>query len=578
MHGSTIRQIKNGNEMGFLFSVKRNVEDMKRLREIASAFAMGGFSYYVKKARLRGCVSLRCQIRCFFKKTCECPPEQHSLSIHFRKVVESLGPTFIKLGQLLSLRPDVISAEYCDELRKLQDKVPPFPFAEVKKIIEEEFNKPLSALFSSFEEEPIAAASVAQVHKAKLKNGKIVAVKVMRPEVMQTMKQDIRIMEAVAELLEKHVEESRPYRPKQFVQEFKEWTLKEIDFRNEAHIMEEMRQRFAANAILKIPEVFPQQTSQRVVTMEFMEGIHINDDAGLKNIQGDRRQLAINAVQIIAEQTLVHGVFHADPHPGNILVVKGNRFVFLDFGIVGRLSEKQRRKISLYMIYLFERDFERALRHVLELAEISDDSDVEGFKKKMLDILSSCYGSLETNSLSMALYKGIIAGIPYKVYFPSDLVLLSKAFVTAESVGRNLYPQFSLLTDAQEPIKKTLKKQLSPIKTLKNLVKNSLDYSEFIEDLPIHALRTLNLIEKGRITVTVDKKEFLPYLKELHETHMINIMGMIVAALILASGMTGFLQKGPQHMLALPMIELYVAAGLFVWIIIYTRKKGGGRG
>ncbi|MBI5073117.1 AarF/ABC1/UbiB kinase family protein [Candidatus Woesearchaeota archaeon] len=516
---------------------------------------------------------MRCQLRCFFKKTCECPPEQHSLPLHFRKVVEGLGPTFVKLGQLLSLRPDVIPAEYCDELQKLQDTVSPFPFEKVKKIIEEEFNKPLSDIFSSFEKEPIAAASIAQVHKAKLKNGKVVAVKVMRPDVIKDMTQDIRILEKIADLFEKHVVESRPYRPKRFVQEFKEWTLKEIDFRHEAQSMQEMRERFAASAILKIPEVFTKYTSKKVLTMEFMDGVHINDEKGLKNLKSDRRQLACNAMQIIAEQTLVEGIFHADPHPGNILVIAGNRFVFLDFGIVGRISEKQRRKISLYMMYLFERDIERALHHILELAEVSEESDVEGFKRKMLDILSTCYGSLETNSLSRALYDGVIAGVPYKVYFPSDLVLLSKAFVTAESVGRNLYPQFSLLTDAKEPVKKALKKQLTPMRTIKNLIKNSRDYSDLIEDLPIHALRTLNLIEKGKLTVTIDNKEFLPYMKEFHEAHMVRMMGMIVAALILASGVTSYLQQGPRHMLALPMIELYVALGIFVWMILYIRKR-----
>ncbi|MBI2136759.1 hypothetical protein HYU06_06835 [Candidatus Woesearchaeota archaeon] len=556
-----------------LLHIKRNMEDFNRLREIATAFAMGGFSYYIKKAGIGSCVSLRCKFHCMLKRSCDCPLDKHSLPVHFRKVIERLGPTFIKLGQLLSLRPDVLLPEYCNELRNLQDKVPEFSFQDVKKIIEEDFHLQLSAVFSSFDKKPIAAASIAQVHKARLKDGKKVAVKILRPEVTKIIKQDIRIMEMIAALLEKNFPESRSFRPIRFVQEFKEWTLKEIDFRNEAGIMAEMQEVFANNKILRIPNVFFKHTSQRVLTMEFMEGININNDKGLTKIHANRRQLAINAVQIIAEQTLVHGIFHADPHPGNILALKGNRFVFLDFGIVGRLSERQRRKFSLYMIYLFERDFERALRHIVDLAEVSDESDVEGFKKDLLGILSSCYGTLETNSLSQALFKSVIAGVPHRVYFPSDLVLLAKAFVTAESVGRNLYPKFSILTDAQQPVRKTLKKQLSPIRTISNLVKNSIDYNDLIEEFPVHAARTLKLIENGSITVNLNKKEFLPLMKEFHETHVVRMMGMIIASLILASGITSFLQEGQQHMLALPMVELYLAIGLFIWTIRYMRKK-----
>jgi len=524
---------------------------------------------------LHKCVSVKCRIRCLIKRKCNCLPGKHSLPVHFREIIEYLGPTFIKFGQLLSLRPDVIPEEYCTELRKLQKEVPNFPFKEVRKIIETEFNKPLQEIFSSFDKKPIAAASIAQVHIAQLRNGKKVAVKVLRSNVQNVIEQDIRLMVKVAELLEAHVQETRPFRPKRFIQEFKDWTMKELDFRNEARIIDEMRVVFKNDKLLKIPKVYWSLTSKKVVTMEYIEGAHINDTKGLQRLRINRRKLAVNGIRITVAQTLVHGIFHGDPHPGNILVLQGNSFGFLDFGIIGRVTERQRRKLSLYMIHLLQRDFDRAMIHILDLAETTDDSDLEGFKRKFIDILAACYGSVGNSSLSEAFFRAVIAGVPHRVYFPSDLVLLSKAFVTSESVCRNIYPQFSILTDAREPVEKTLKQQFTPIKTMKNLITNSLDYSELVEDLPIHTSRVLKLIEKGNVNVTISQKEFSGYMKEFHKVNNVRVIGTIIAALIVASGVTGFLQEGPMHMLSLSMIELYLALGLGVWLFMYMRNNRG---
>ncbi len=522
---------------------------------------------------LKGCVSLRCKIVCVIKRHCDCPKDMHSLPVHFRKTIESLGPTFVKFGQLLSLRPDVIPQEYCDELRKLQDEVPGFGFTEVKQIIEEQTGVSLYKSYKSFDRSPIAAASIAQVHKAVLKNGKKVAVKVLRPGIANIIHQDIRILEMIAHVLEDRVPESRLFRPRKFIEEFKDWTLREIDFRNEARVMEEMRSSFAENPLIKIPQVYDTLSAERAFTMEFIDGVRVTDQAGIKNLHLDAKKLAVNAMQLIVEQTLVHGLFHGDPHPGNILALRGNRYGFLDFGIIGRLSERQRRKLSLYLLHLFQRDIERALGHILDLAELSDESDKEGFKRRAMDILNMCYGRLGHNSLSEALFRCVIAGVPYKVYFPSDLVLLSKAFVTAESVGREVYPDFSLLVDAREPVERVLKQQLLPTRTISNLLKNSLDASEIIEDLPLHAQKVLNFLEKGEVAVRIDKKEFSGYIDEIHKANNVRIIGMIVAALVVGSAITAAIQSDvPQHMLSLPMVELYAALLLGAYLLIYMKK------
>ncbi|RJQ22254.1 AarF/ABC1/UbiB kinase family protein [Candidatus Woesearchaeota archaeon] len=474
-----------------------NWSDKKRLVEILEAFAYGGFAYYINRSRLSKCVSLKCRIRCWFVG-CFCTPEKKSLPFYFRKVIEGLGPTFIKLGQILSLRPDFIPADYCDELRKLQDHVPPFPFEEVKKIIEQELKQPLSSVFTTFEQNPIASASIAQVHKAKLKNGTVVAVKVQRPNLNERIEQDLRVIAWAAEYMEKKWENCRPYRPKKLAEEFSDWTRKELDFRNEATYADEVRKNFKGNRTAVIPRVYWDCTTKRVLTMQFIEGCNIYDERCLARNKINRKKLATAGARLMFEQAIVHGMFHGDPHPGNLLAIKHNRLGFLDFGIIGRLPKDTRKKLLLILSHLVRKEFDEATKHTLEIAEIAVDSDTQGYKNTLYLIFSSWYGSqLKEGTLTRAFFNAIAEGVHHKVYFPPDLVLFSKMLVTTESVGALLNPEFDISKDAKPFIEDLMSAEMSPIKFIKGFIKNALEYGELIEELPKHIVHIIKKLEES---------------------------------------------------------------------------------
>ncbi len=470
--------------------------DKKRLVEILEAFAYGGFAYYLHKSSLSKCVSLKCRIRCWFYG-CFCPPEEKSLPFYFRKVVESLGPAFIKLGQILSLRPDFIPTEYCDELRKLQDKVPPFSFEDVKKIVEEDLGQPVSKVFSRFDEEPIASASIAQVHRAKLRNGALVAVKVQRPQLIERIEQDLRVVAWVADFMEQKWDKCRPYRPKKLAEEFSDWTRKEIDFRNEAKYMSEIKENFKGNRTAIIPKVYWDYTTKRVLTMQLIEGCNMYDESCLKKSGINRKKLAAAGARLMFEQAIVHGVFHGDPHPGNLVAMRQNKLGFLDFGIIGRLPKDTRKKLLLILSHLVRKEFDESIKHTLEIAEISAESDLQGYKSKLYGIFTSWYGSqVKEGTLTRAFFNAIAEGVHHKVYFSPDLVLFSKMLVTTESVGALLNPDFDISIDARPFIEETMRAEMSPFKFIKGFIKNALEYGEFIEELPTHIIKLIKKIEE----------------------------------------------------------------------------------
>ncbi|MBI4146979.1 AarF/ABC1/UbiB kinase family protein [Candidatus Woesearchaeota archaeon] len=471
-------------------------QDNKRLVEILEAFAYGGFAYYLHKSSLSKCVSLKCRIRCWFYG-CFCPPEEKSLPFYFRKVIECLGPTFIKLGQILSLRPDFIPVEYCDELRKLQDKVPPFSFEDVKQIVEEDLGQPWSKLFSRFDEQPIASASIAQVHKAKLKDGTLVAVKVQRPQLVERIEQDLRVISWVVDFMERKWEKCRPYRPIKLAEEFSDWTRREIDFRNEAKYMSEVRENFKGNRVAVIPRVFWDLTTRRVLVMQFIEGCNMYDEHCLAKSKINRKKLATTGARLMFEQAIVHGIFHGDPHPGNLVAMRQNKLGFLDFGIIGRLPKDLRKRLLLILSHLVRKEFDEAIKHTLEIAETSTESNIQGYKSKLYSIFSSWYGSTVLEAtMTKAFFNAIAEGVHHKVYFPPDLVLFSKMLVTTESVGALLNPDFDISVHARPFIEETMRAEMSPIKFIKGFIKNALEYGEFIEELPMYIIKLIKKIEE----------------------------------------------------------------------------------
>ena len=550
----------------------KKINKMKRLREIMRVLAEGGFAVFMQRGDLKKHLPLEHRALAFYEGYIEKakPGEKVPLPVSLRVTLEKLGPTFIKFGQVLSLRPDIVPSEYVKELRHLQDQVHPVPFAEVEKVIEGETGKKLGATFKSFDKTPIAAASVAQVHKAVLKTGETVAVKVLRPNVQSIVEQDISIMKQIAELLESHLPEAKAYRPVELVKEFEEWTNAEFDLRVEAKNMSLFRENFEGDETVVIPRVYWAHTSEKVLVMEFIDGVKLSDSSELKKRKFNRRMLALNGANAVFKQIFIDGVFHGDPHPGNLLALKGNRIAFLDFGIIGRLGMKTRKKLALYILALNENDSEKAVKHLMDIVEVGERGNLEGFKREVWKNINSWYGlPLKERGVAQTLYKTVSMAARHDVHFPTETVLLAKALLTVESVGVELYADFDFSRESKPFIHRLIREQLSPVKSVKKMFQNSLEYLEFFENLPEHVSNVVRKFESGDLTVRLQKTEFLEITDELYRLGKLVVLGIVAAALIMGSSLL-LRAEGISRVLgfSVGLIEFYLAIFFTAWLLI----------
>ena len=349
-----------------LGSIARTYRNINRYRQILTVLFKYGFDGIIDRLNLGRYIEMG--VRLLSRRQ---QKEVEALNNYerIRLVCEELGPTFVKMGQVLSTRPDLIPIEMVEELAKLQDDVSPFPFSQAKIIIEEELQESLEKVFAAFEEVPIAAASIAQVHRARLITGEDVAVKIQRPGIPKTIGEDLGILFQLAGLLERYIEELRLYRPTRIVEEFARTIRKEINFNLEASHAERFARQFRGNPAVYVPRVFRHASTERLLTMEYIEGIKINDIALLEAQGCDRALLAARGTELILEQVFIHGFFHADPHPGNMFVLPGNVICTLDFGMMGHLDARDRERFTEVIMGYVSRDVPKITDAVLKIVE-----------------------------------------------------------------------------------------------------------------------------------------------------------------------------------------------------------------
>src|SRR3989338_3641452 len=337
-----------------LYELIKNHSHRQRLEEIVRVFSRQGFGYLISTIKLSGHLPFTQRLKIRIAKE-----QETSAAVRLRLAFEQLGPTFIKFGQLLSLRPDLIPPEFVTEFEKMQDHVSIIPFSQIQPVIEQELQRPLHKLFSSFDQKPIASASIAQVYKARIGN-KIVAVKVQRPAIRETIKTDIELMYKIAELLENHVPDLRNYHLPTLIHEFEKWTIKELNFKIEAHYAERIADNNKTNKLVKIPVIYQKYSTERVLVMEFIDGIPLHDIKLLQKKGINIRTVLKNGFEVFLKQVFIDGLFHADPHPGNILVMKGGRIALIDFGIVGQFDRKLKENTLDLFRTIIESDYENA--------------------------------------------------------------------------------------------------------------------------------------------------------------------------------------------------------------------------
>jgi len=507
-----------------MYKVPKKFRGIKRFEQVLHVLAKYELGHFLEKVKLK-------------KKSFK-TKKKTARPVELRMILEELGGTFIKLAQLLSLRPDLIPKEYCDELSKLQDEVEPFAYEEVKHIIKAELKKPVSKLFKSFNKKPIAAASIGQVHVARLKNGKKVAVKVMRPGIKALIETDLEILEYLARHIKHHLKQNI-IDPQEIFEEFKMYTENELDYLKEAQNIKLFYKSFKDDKKVKIPRVYDKLTTHRVLTMEFIEGTKISDILRhpKKYKQINKKKTADLLIQSSLKQIFINGIFHADPHPANI-IVKGNTIGFIDFGIVGRIGRQLREKLGGLFISLINKDSEGLVKYFIKLNLVDTNVDVNSLKKDLSNTLGEYYDtSLDRIDMTMLFFKSLKVAKKHKIKVPKEFVLLGKAMVTLQGVGLELNPDFNLVHETRPFVKKLVKDKSKPSYILKRMARETQRFAEFVHDLPDESKKIYSTMEKADTSLESINADLRALTNEMRiETFRI-VLGMIIAALVIGASL-----------------------------------------
>lgn len=527
-----------------LLSTRNTIADLKRFGVITGAIFEEGFGMFLQKAKLSWAVPLECKIRCYLKACVgmwsNSVPEEE-FPIRLRKLLIKLGPTFVKFGQVLSLRPDILPSNLTTELAMLTNQVPSFPYEQVKILVEKELRKPIEKVFKEFDHEPLAAASLAQVHKAILFDGTKVAVKVQRPGIRKMIEEDIDILRFLSGRMEQQIPEWGVYRPRQLVEEFAETIGRELDFTIEAVHAKRFGAMFADEPTVKVAEVFPEYSSQSVLTMTLINGVKLDDERALEKEHVDKQILAQNGVNALLRQVFVEGFFHADPHPGNYFALPNNVFAFIDYGMVGRLSVTDRRELAAFFISFLHRDSESAIKHLWHLVEVGPNANKMSFEHDVDDILHEWFGAkLKDVSLARTFMRIMDSGRRNRIYFPSSFAYLGKSLLTTEAMGMTLDPEFDFAKQMQPYAMQILKMEVNPKNLKQKLQDMALDYYSYIDEGPEIIMQTLRKVQSGQLEVKINTEEFEAFGKAMTDEGTKRLTTTLIASLF-AVGIVSYL-------------------------------------
>lgn len=415
------------------------------------------------------------------------PADTNNLSApeRWRLAFEELGPTFVKLGQLLATRPDLIPGEYSEEFKKFHDQVRSLNFSEIQPVLNHHFGKDIDQIFSSFHREPIAAGSIAQVHLAQLKTGDRVVVKVQRPNIEPVIQEDLGLMYFFAELAEKYIPESRLYRPLAIVDEFARNLDLETNFVIEANNIRRFQLNFQNEPSIKIPNVYGEYSGQRVLVMEELEGIPLSQKNALAQEGIEPEKVLRVGLRCYLKMVFTDGLFHGDLHAGNLFVLPNNRIGLIDFGVVGRLNRKTQGAIANMLVALASEDYDRLAFEYLDLAPYNEKVDADLFARDLRDLIAPYYGlTLSHVNVGKLFMDSATVASKYGIQLPSELVMFFKSILTIEGMGRVVMQDFNFLAYSLEFAAELVQSRTEPTKVLRDLSNVGRDLNSLVTALP----------------------------------------------------------------------------------------------
>lgn len=551
--------------MAFVSALRR----FSRLKEIVQLLGREGFAEVLSRVGLRSALFGAVKEK-------QVTPGEH-IAVRLRRVMEDAGGAFVKIGQMLSLRTDLLPQEYCDEFAKLQDTVKPISFTEVKRVIEGEYHKPLKDLFAQFDEKPLASASVGQVHRAKLKSGPWVAVKVQRPEIARQFAADIDLLHYLAKEAEEHLPEIRPYKPQKIVEEFDRYTNRELDYLLEAKSITIFAEKFKGSQTIKIPKVYWELTTSRVLTMEFIDGKKISEVTLTKD---QKKKIARSLYNCFVTQFFDLHVFHADPHPGNIFFLKNGKIGLLDFGIIGRVSPDLTQHLEKLIIGWVQGDFDLVAEGFIDIGVV-ESIDEEQFKEDLFEVTAPYHG-VAWKDLNMARFfsEGFTLARKYNMEYPGNFVLLTKALITIQSVGQSLYPESNFVEIYRPWVEKTLRERRKPATLYHSAKKTAYAIGTSLVHVPQDLRTLIHILKRGpKINVDFHHDDLRQFTLELDRSSNRIAYGVIISGLTVGAGLVILAGIQPK----------FIGIPLFAWVIfliigilslaltgsIYRERKGG---
>ncbi len=541
--------------------INRNIRSLKRYRQVLGVLIKYGFGHIVEQLNIDYYIELGKRIVSLGTASREL--ERLTQAARVRLVLEELGPTFIKLGQLLSTRSDIVPSDILEELKKLQDRIPPVPGVEIMAQIHRELGYPVEELFEQFEETPLATASIAQVHRGILKSGEHIVCKVRRPGIEEVIETDLDIMMGLAYLIEKHLPGGDVYDPVSLVKEFRRTIYRELDFSREGRTTDRFATNFADDDTVHIPEVFWDYTGKTVITLEYISGIKISQLEELEAAGLDLKTIARNGADNFLRQVFIHGLFHADPHPGNLHVLADNTICIFDFGMVGRLDDDLKLHLTELLLCVLRRDVDRLVMQLLYSGDLHDESNLKNLKRDLTEFIDDYYDILlQDLKVGKLLIDFIDILTEYKIKFPANLMLLSRALFVMEGLGKQLDPNFNMVEQLKPFAEQIITERYSPTNIAKDAAKTLQSYQALGKSLPKDIKEFINRINRNKFKIDLEHRGFERLINDLDKSTNRISFSMIISALIVGSSLIMQIDKGPM-LFGFPILGLlgYSVAG-----------------
>lgn len=541
-----------------IISKPKNSE-IKRINEIYRVLKKNDFGYLIEE-------------NTFFKtfpflrnrklsKDKELPDE--AVAIRIRKVFEDLGPAFIKLGQMLSTRPDLVGIGISEELRKLRDEAPITEFNEMKEVLEIEFGTQIDEIYEDINETPIGSASIGQVYTAKLKeNGEKVAIKVQKPNTEEIIKTDIKLMRFISSRIDRFLTQAQVYNFPAIIDEFERSILKEINYLDEVRNIEIMDENFKNTSYVYIPKIWRKYCSKKVITMELIEGIKLSELIENDCPEYNKELIAKRGMNSFFKQVMVDGFFHADPHPGNIIILKDNKICYIDMGMMGILDDNFRKNLAELMLILTNGNADSLINQLMYMEILEPVQNTVELKEDLNDLLKKYYGT-ELKNVDSSLDDLLSVMMKHNVILPKEFVMIGRGIALLEESGKKLNPEFNTAIELRRLSKKIILNKINPEKIVIGTISYLLEIEHLAKNLPTRISNTLTKLEQGELSVKIRLEGITDISKQL-------TTAIIIAALIVGSSLALFADKGPTF-LDIPILGLggyLISFALGIYLVI----------